>query len=74
MPETQQGRLIRFGTFEVDPRAGELWKKGLRVKLQDQPFQILLALLEKPGDVVTREELRSKLWPTDTRSSTSITG
>ena len=66
MPETQQGRVIRFGTFEVDPRAGELWKKGLRVKLQDQPLQILLALLEKPGDVVTREELRSKLWPTDT--------
>jgi TolB-like protein/DNA-binding winged helix-turn-helix (wHTH) protein/Tfp pilus assembly protein PilF len=66
VPETQQGRVIRFGTFEVDPRAGELWKKGLRVKLQDQPFQILLALLEKPGDVVTREELRAKLWPTDT--------
>jgi TolB-like protein/DNA-binding winged helix-turn-helix (wHTH) protein len=66
VPETQQGRVIRFGIFQVDPRAGELWKKGLRVRLQDQPLQILLALLEKPGDVVTREELRAKLWPTDT--------
>lgn len=66
MPETDTKQVIRFGIFEVDRRAGELWKKGLRVKLQDQPLQILLALLEKPGEVVTREELRARLWPTDT--------
>jgi TolB-like protein/DNA-binding winged helix-turn-helix (wHTH) protein/Tfp pilus assembly protein PilF len=66
VPETDTKQVIRFGIFEVDRRAGELWKKGLRVKLQDQPLQILLALLEKPGEVVTREELRAKLWPTDT--------
>jgi TolB-like protein/DNA-binding winged helix-turn-helix (wHTH) protein/Tfp pilus assembly protein PilF len=66
VPETDTKQVIRFGIFEVDRRAGELWKKGLRVKLQDQPLQILLALLEKPGEVVTREELRARLWPTDT--------
>ena len=57
---------IRFGTFEVDLRAGELRKEGVRVKLQDQPFQILAMLLEQPGQVVTREELRRRLWPSDT--------
>ena len=66
MPKTEPNCLIRFGVFEVDPRTGELRSKGSRVKLQDQPLQILLALLEKPGEVVTREELRAKLWPTDT--------
>jgi eukaryotic-like serine/threonine-protein kinase len=64
--ETDAKQVIRFGTFEVDPRAGELRRNGSRVKLQDQPFQVLLALLERPGDVVTREELRAKLWPADT--------
>jgi len=64
--KAQPNQLIRFGVFEVDPRSGELRKKGFRVKLQDQPLQILLAVLEKPGDVVTREELRAKLWPADT--------
>ena len=58
--------MIRFGTFEVSPQAGELRRDGSRVKLQDQPFQVLLALLERPNDVVTREELRAKLWPRDT--------
>jgi TolB-like protein/DNA-binding winged helix-turn-helix (wHTH) protein/Flp pilus assembly protein TadD len=58
--------VIRFGTFEVSPQAGELRRDGSRVKLQDQPFQVLLALLERPNDVVTREELRAKLWPRDT--------
>jgi cholera toxin transcriptional activator len=58
--------VIRFGTFEVNPQAGELRRDGARVKLQDQPFQVLLALLERPNDVVTREELRAKLWPADT--------
>ena len=62
----QPNQLIRFGVFEVDPRSGELRKKGFRVKLQDQPLQILLAVLEKPGEVVTREDLRAKLWPADT--------
>jgi DNA-binding winged helix-turn-helix (wHTH) protein/Tol biopolymer transport system component len=64
--ETDAKQVIRFGTFEVDPRTGELRRNGSRVKLQDQPFQVLLALLERPGDVVTREELRAKLWPADT--------
>jgi TolB-like protein/DNA-binding winged helix-turn-helix (wHTH) protein/Tfp pilus assembly protein PilF len=64
--KTQPNQQIRFGVFEVDPRSGELRKKGFRVKLQDQPLQILLAVLEKPGEVVTREELRAKLWPADT--------
>jgi len=59
-------RIVRFSTFEVDLGSGELRKRGQRIKLQEQPFQVLAALLEKPGEVVTREELRSKLWPSDT--------
>src|SRR2546430_8965584 len=55
------GRL-RFGVFEVDLRAGELTKCGLRIRLQEQPFQVLAMLLEKPGELVTREELQKKLW------------
>src|SRR6266571_1174148 len=55
------GRL-RFGVFEVDLRAGELTKRGLRVRLQEQPFQVLAMLLEKPRELVTREELCEKLW------------
>src|SRR5215467_5014240 len=54
--------LLQFGVFEVDLRVGELTKRGLRVRLQDQPFRVLAMLLEKPGDLVTREELREKLW------------
>src|SRR5438105_9623750 len=54
---------LRFGDFDVDLRSGELRKSGVRIKLQDQPFQMLALLLERPGDVVTREELRRKLWP-----------
>jgi TolB-like protein/DNA-binding winged helix-turn-helix (wHTH) protein/Flp pilus assembly protein TadD len=53
---------LRFGVFEVDLRAGELTKRGLRIRLQEQPFQILAMLLEKPGALVTREELREKIW------------
>lgn len=56
------GRL-RFGVFEADLRTGELTKHGKRVRLQEQPFQLLAILLEKPGELVTREELRSRLWP-----------
>jgi len=56
----------RFGPFEVDFRAGELLKNGRRIRLQDQPLQVLAMLLEHPGDVVTRDEFRQKLWPNDT--------
>ena len=56
----------RFGSFEMDLRAGELRKHGVRIRLQTQPFQILGMLLERPGEVVTREELRQGLWPGDT--------
>ena len=59
------GRL-RFGIFELDLRAGELCRHGLRVRLQEQPFQVLAMLLEHPGEVVTREELQKRLWPADT--------
>jgi DNA-binding winged helix-turn-helix (wHTH) protein len=57
---------VRFGVFAVDLAAGELRKNGARIRLQEQPFQILAILLERPGGVVTREELRQKLWPADT--------
>jgi cholera toxin transcriptional activator len=59
-------RVVRFGVFEVDRAAGELRKSGARIRLQEQPFQVLALLLERPGDVVTREELREKLWGADT--------
>src|SRR6266849_6671102 len=59
-------RAVRFGAFEADLSSGELRKHGLRIKLQDQPFQILAMLLDRPGEVLTREELHQKLWPTDT--------
>ena len=58
--------LIRFGVFELDLRASELRKKGVKVKLQDQPCQILAMLLEHPGEIVSREELRNRLWQRDT--------
>lgn len=57
------GATIRFGGYEVDAAAGELRRKGRRIALQEQPFQVLVALLEKPGEVVTREYLRERLWP-----------
>jgi len=57
---------VRFGVFAVDLAAGELRKNGARIRLQEQPFQILAILLERPGDAVTREELRQRLWPADT--------
>jgi len=58
--------LIRFGVFELDPESRELLKQGLKVRLQEQPFQILQILLERPGRVVTREELQRRIWPSDT--------
>ena len=60
------GQTRGFGVFEVDLRSGELRKRGVRIKLQEQPFQILSLLLERPGELVTREELRQKLWPAHT--------
>jgi DNA-binding winged helix-turn-helix (wHTH) protein/Tol biopolymer transport system component len=59
-------RIISFGRFEVNLQTGELRHQGQKVKLQEQPFQVLAALLERPGEVITREELRGKLWPEDT--------
>lgn len=56
---------IRFGVFEVDLASGELRKQGVRIKLQEQPFQALLVLIARPGEVVTREELQKRLWPGD---------
>ncbi|MDA1312836.1 MAG: winged helix-turn-helix domain-containing protein [Acidobacteria bacterium] len=64
--EAASPRVLRFGTFELDLAAGELRKNGRKVRLQDQPFQLLAALVKKPGEVVTREELKDKLWPGDT--------
>ena len=58
--------IIRFGPFELDVRAGELRKSGTRIRLPDQPLQVLLMLLEHPGEVVLREEIRSRLWPGST--------
>jgi len=60
------GRIVRFGLFEADLASGELRKSGVKLRLQEQPFQLLAMLVERPGDVVTREELRQKLWPADT--------
>jgi cholera toxin transcriptional activator len=57
---------VRFGVFAADLAAGELRKNGVRIRLQEQPFQVLALLLERPAEVVTREELRQKLWPADT--------
>src|SRR6266849_6159472 len=57
---------VRFGVFEVDLRSGELHKQGIKIKLHDQPFQVLAMLLEHPGELVTREQLHHKLWPADT--------
>jgi TolB-like protein/DNA-binding winged helix-turn-helix (wHTH) protein len=65
-PQSQFPRVVRFGTFEVDVPTGELRKNGIKLKLQEQPFQVLCILLEHPGEIVTREELRSRLWPADT--------
>jgi len=63
---TTNPRIVQFGLFELDLEARELRKSGVRVKLQEQPFQILAMLLERPGSLVTREELQKKLWPGDT--------
>lgn len=59
-------RVIRFEAFELDPVAGELRKSGIRLKLAEQPLRILVRLLDRPGEIVTREELRELLWGNDT--------
>src|SRR4029078_7970436 len=58
--------LVRFAAFELDLRTGELRKSGVRINLPDQPFQVLKTLLDRPGELVTREELRQRLWSADT--------
>src|SRR5208283_2000664 len=60
------GRIVRFGSFEVDLQEGRLTKAGIRIRLQGQPLQILVLLLQSPGQLVTREEIRQKLWSRDT--------
>jgi autotransporter passenger strand-loop-strand repeat protein len=65
-PEMQSPGVVQFGSFELNRKAGELRKQGTRIRLQPKPLQILCALLEKPGEVVTRDELKSRLWPNDT--------
>ncbi len=60
------GQVLRFGVFEVDLSAGELRKNGVKIRLQEQPFQILAFLLGRPGELVTRQDLRDKLWSNDT--------
>jgi DNA-binding winged helix-turn-helix (wHTH) protein len=62
MPEGDPSKRLRFGVFEVDLRTGELTKRGSRLKLQEQPFRVLAMLLERPGRLMTREELHSRLW------------
>lgn len=67
MPEADQlRRTVRFGSFELDLASGELRKSGVKVRLQEQPFQVLRALVAKPGEVVGREELQQRLWPDET--------
>src|SRR5437868_1274743 len=62
MPGEAAGRIFRFGAFEADEVRGELRKHGVRIKLHSQPFQLLMMLLERPSDVVTRDEMRQRLW------------
>ena len=66
LEEVPNPQVVRFGTFEADLRLGELRKNGIRLKLTGQPFQILIILLEHPGDLVTREQLQRRLWPSET--------
>ncbi len=65
-PPPSRARLLRFGAIELDPRAGELRKHGVRLRLGEQPFKILLLLLDRPGEIVTREDIRQRLWPNNT--------
>jgi DNA-binding winged helix-turn-helix (wHTH) protein len=64
--QPQTVRVVRFGVFGADLQVRELRRGGLKIKIHDQPFQVLAALLERPGEIVTREELHQRLWPADT--------
>jgi TolB-like protein/DNA-binding winged helix-turn-helix (wHTH) protein/Flp pilus assembly protein TadD len=66
LPPANRSPTVRFGIFEVDLASGELRRQGLKIRLQEQPFQALVALLERPREILTREELRKRLWPGDT--------
>src|SRR5580693_756083 len=66
MPDTPPATLYRFGVFEADPATGELRRKGVRVKLHSQPLQVLFMLLDRPGEMLTREEICRELWPDGT--------
>ncbi|MBZ5565065.1 MAG: winged helix-turn-helix domain-containing protein [Acidobacteriia bacterium] len=66
LPPPTASRLVSFGRYEVDLKTGELRKNGLKIRLQAQPFQLLAMLLERPGEVVTREDLQHRLWPGNT--------
>jgi DNA-binding winged helix-turn-helix (wHTH) protein len=65
-PILSSGRYVQFGPFQIDQQRQEVTRNGSRLKLQGKVYQVLLTLLEKPGEVVTREELRMRLWPVDT--------
>ena len=64
--QTEPGIVYQFGPFEVNATSGELLKNGRRIRLQELPHRLLVALLENAGEVISREELRSRLWPDDT--------
>src|ERR1051325_11298738 len=66
MPEASTPVRLQFGVFELDLRAGELRKRGVKLRLQEQPFQVLAMLVERPGETVAREDLRNRLWTAET--------
>jgi len=66
MPRVTSSDRFRFGVFEIDLVSGELRKRGIKIKLHDQPFKVLAMLVERPGEVITRDEFRESLWPADT--------
>src|ERR1700745_3155461 len=66
MTATKPARRYRFGVFEADSTTGELRRKGVRIKLHSQPFQALVMLLERPGELLPREEISRELWPDGT--------
>lgn len=66
LPTNNLPEVVRFGVYELDPRAGELRRGGVKIKIQEQPYQVLALLLERPGEIVSREELKRRLWPADT--------
>jgi DNA-binding winged helix-turn-helix (wHTH) protein len=65
-PQDTSPKLVQFGVFELDLQRAELRKQGVKVKLQEQPLKVLQLLLENPGQIVTREELRTHIWPANT--------